>query len=175
MKHQFISVVKAVSIIIIAWGSLNSDALCQEQHRKTHSGHESGETEVGVSLGYSYLEEEKENGINLHFHFMKRLTGEGIQKYLSVGLGVETIFTDEQHYGAMISLGVHPWRNLVISVSPGWEWAKHDGEWESGYATHLEAAYVFEGPGFHYGPVIGYSKTQDDQHYTVGLHFSVPL
>ena len=175
MKYKMIAAVKAAIVIIFTWGSLSSVGLCQEQHTEIHNGHENSEIEIGVSVGYAYLEEEKEDGVNLHLHVMKNLSGEGIQKYLSVGFGIETIFADEEHYSAMLSLGIHPWKNLVLTVSPGWEWAKHDGVWESGYATHIEATYLFEGDGFHYGPVVGYSKTQDDQHYTIGVHFGVPL
>ena len=175
MKHQIIATVKAITVIFILIGSLSSVAYCNEENGHEHDKHDSGGLEVGVSIGYAYLEEENEDGMNLHLHAMKGLSGNGIQKYLSIGFGLETIFTDEEHYGAMISLGIHPWRNLVLSVSPGWEWAKHDGEWESGYATHLEATYLFEGSGFHYGPVFGYSKTQDDQQYTIGIHFGLPL
>lgn len=175
MKQQFITAVRTITVIVITWGSLSSVALCQEQHYEIHKGHEASDVEIGISVGYTYLKEEKEDSVNLHLHAMKQLSGEGIQKYLSVGFGVETIFADEKHYGAMISLGVHPCRNLVFTISPGWEWAKHDGVWESGYATHFEATYLFEGAGFHYGPVVSYSKTQDDQHYTVGIHIGIPL
>jgi len=175
MKQQHIAAIKAVTAIIVTWGSLSSVALSQEQDSHRHKDHEASNIELGLSVGYAYLEEEKEDATNLHLHVMKRLSGEGIQKYLSIGFGMETIFADEAHYSAMISLGIHPWRDLIITISPGWEWAKHDGVRESGYATHIEATYVFEGAGFHYGPVIGYAKTQDDQHYTVGVHFGIPL
>ena len=175
MKNRILAGVNAVAVIIISLGTLSSTAFCQENHTDAHAGHESSDFELGVAIGYAYLEEEKENGVNLHLHVMKRLSGEGIQKYLSVGFGLETIFTEEEHYGAMVTLGIHPWRNLVFAISPGWEWVKHEGEWESGYATHLEAAYTFEGSGFHYGPVVGYSKTQHDQHYTIGIHFGFPF
>ena len=86
------------------------------------------------------------------------------------------IITDEKHYGAMVTLAVHPWRDLVLSVSPGFEWANHEGTWESEYATHLEAAYTFDvSEKYHIGPVIGYSKTSDAEHYTVGIHIGIPL
>jgi len=175
MKLMIISAVKSVSLIVIAWGALCSTAFCQEGHNDMHSEHESDGLEIGLSVGYAYLKEDREDGVNLHLHLMKRLSGEGLQKYFSVGVGVETIITDEKHYAAMFSLAAHPWRNLVLSVSPGLEWAKHEGKWESEYATHLEAAYNFEGSGFHYGPTISYSKTKDDQHYAIGIHIGVPL
>jgi len=175
MNRKIATALNTVILVILGWCGLSTPAFCQETNIDEHHNHEMGELELGLSVGYAYLKEEKEEGVNLHLHLMKRLSGEGIKKYLSVGFGAETIFTDERHYGLMISLVAHPWRSLAVSVSPGVEWAKHDGEWESEYATHLEAAYVFEGSGFHFGPVIGYSKTQDDEHYTAGVHFAWPL
>jgi hypothetical protein len=173
MIHNIITSLRAGTLILLSWGALSSVAFSQEQQSGIHNDHESDELEVGVSVGYAYLEEEKEEGINLHLHVMKRLSNEGIQKYLSIGFGVETIFTNEDHYGAMFSLGIHPLPNLVLTVSPGWEWEKHEGVWESGYATHIEATYVFEGSGFHYGPVASYTKAQDDQHFSIGMHFGM--
>jgi len=171
MNRFFWTVIKAVILVVIGLSSANASAFSQEQH----SEHELGGIEVGFSVGYAYLKEEKEDGLNFHLHLTKRLSGEGFQKYLSIGLGAETIISKEKHYGVMVLLAVHPWHNLVLSVSPGMEWAKHDGEWNSEYATHLEATYIFEGLSFHYGPVVGYSKTRDEEHYTVGIHFGMPF
>lgn len=177
MNDRFLSMPGAVMLIAIGLGTLSTPVFCQEQHSEKYDshGHEQGEIEVGLSIGYAYLKEEKEKGLNLHLHVMKRLQGEGLQKYFSIGVGAETILSNEKHYGAMLTLAVHPWQNFVLSISPGLEWAKHDEKWESQYATHLEATYIIENPGFHYGPVVGYSKTQDEQHYTIGMHLSVPL
>ncbi|MDH3948341.1 MAG: hypothetical protein OEU74_05205 [Gammaproteobacteria bacterium] len=175
MKLEIVAAVKSLSLIVIALGGLCSTAFCQEKHNDVHSEHESGGMEVGLSVGYAYLKEDKEEGVNLHLHLMKRLSGEGLQKYFSIGIGAETIIADEKHYAAMFSLAAHPTRNLVLSVSPGVEWAKHEGKWESEYATHIEAAYIFEGPDFHYGPAISYSKAKDEQHYAIGIHIGVPL
>ncbi len=141
----------------------------------SHQSHEEAGFELGLSVGYAYLKEEKENGTVIHAHLMKRLSGDGLQKYFSVGLGAETILADDKHYGAMATLAVHPWAGLTLSVSPGVEWKQHDGETESAYATHIEANYVFETPHFHIGPVIGYSKTHEDEHYKVGIHLGIPL
>jgi len=175
MNKTFLTVIKSMIFIVIGWGSVNTLAFSQEQKSKAHDGHEVGGMEVGLSVGYVYLKEDKKSGINFHLHVMKRLSGEGLQKYLSIGLGAETIISKEKHYSAMVTLGVHPWKNLVLSVSPGMEWAEHDGKWESEYATHFEATYVFEGSNFHYGPVVGYSKARDEQHYTIGVHFGMPF
>jgi len=143
-------------------------------HNSLHIAEESG-FELGISVGYAYLKEEKDQGTVLHAHLMKRLSGDGIQKYFSLGFGVETIFSNEQHYGAMLTLAAHPSDNIIFSLSPGVEWEEHEGETKSSYATHIEAAYVFEISHYHIGPVIGYSKTQDDEHYTIGVHIGIPL
>ena len=170
MKYEIFTGLRSAISIMILFGSFSTAVLSQEKHTHTHDEHSPGGLELGASIGYVYLEEEKADGVNLHLHLMKRLS-----EYFSIGAGVERIFSNEAHYGAMITLGIHPSNNLTLSVSPGREWAKHDGEWESGYATHIEASYMFEGSGFHYGPTVGYSKTQEDKHYTLGIHFGFPL
>lgn len=159
-------------IVISALFCVSTPALSQEHvTNDAHDMHQAEDIEFGASLGYAYLKEEQKDGINIHLHAMKRLSDEGLLQHASVGLGVETILTDEAHYAAMLSVAVHPWKSLILSISPGYEWANHDDTWESSYATHLEAAYTFESTGFHYGPVVGYSKTTHTQHYTAGIHF----
>ena len=75
----------------------------------------------------------------------------------------------------MVPLAIYPWRGPVLAVEPGVEWAEHDGETESVYATHLEAACVFEFGEYEIGPVIDYSKTSNDEHYMIGIHLGVHL
>jgi len=173
MKQYFFSsnnlAVMAASLLLFS-----SSSFAKDQHDEAH-GHNDHGIELGISVGYAYLEEEKEEGANLHLHIMKKLTGDGIQKYLSVGVGFETIFSHEQHNAAMLALGIHPAEDIVLTISAGKEWAKHNGETESGSVVHLEATYLFEAEGYHYGPVIGYAKTHEDQHYTLGMHFGFPL
>jgi len=173
MKQKYLFTVRLV--VIIALASLCSTAYSKETHSDSHQEHDKHDIEIGVSVGYAYLEEEKEVGANLHLHFMKKLSGEGIQKYLSVGVGLETIFAHEQHKAALLALGIHPVDNVVLTLSAGTEWAKHNGVTESGTVIHFEATYLFEAEGYHYGPVVGYAKTHEDQHYTLGLHFGFPL
>ena len=153
----------------------NAKTSLASEFNVTHNAHDETGFEFGISVGYVYLKEEKDEGTAVHAHLMKRLSDEGFQRFFSVGFGVETIFTKEKHYGAMVTVAVHPWDNTVFSVSPGIEWEEHEGETKSGYATHIEAAYVFEASHYHLGPVVGYSKTEDDEHYTIGVHLGMPL
>jgi hypothetical protein len=168
----FLRVLVAISIGLVG---LSSAALSEEEHH--HDAHEGHEWELGISVGYANLKTEGEEGGNLHLHLLKRLGDEGLKKYFSAGFGAEVIRTDETHYGAMVTLAYHPVEDLVLAVSPGFEWAKHDGSsWEREYATHLEAAYSFDvSENYHIGPVIGYSKTSEAEHYTVGIHIGIPL
>ena len=173
---QFMRTLSAVTIGLFI---LNTAALSEEENHDLHDSHEMHEWELGISLGYANLKTEGEEGGNLHVHLLKRLEGDGFEQYFSVGFGTEVIVTSdhEEHYGAMLTLAYHPVEDLVLSVSPGFEWAKHEGEsWEREYATHLEASYSFDvSEHYHVGPVIGYSKTKDTEHYTVGIHIGIPL
>ncbi len=171
---------RTLTAITLSLSLLSTAALSEEEHHEEeHHSHAMHEWELGVSIGYANLKTENEEGGNLHLHLLKRLEGDGFEKYFSVGFGAEMIVTtdNEKHYGAMVTLAYHPVEALTLSVSPGFEWAKHEGSsWEREYATHLEAAYAFDvSENYHIGPVIGYSKTSDAEHYTVGIHIGIPL
>ena len=167
-----IGFVVLVNIILCGKTALSSEHVDNEA---PHKDHEESGFELGLSVGYAYLKAEEDKAPVLHAHLMKRLSDEGLQKYFSLGFGIETILTDEKHYGAMVTMAVHPSENFIFSVSPGIAWEEHEGETKSSYATHLEAAYVFEASNYHIGPVVGYSKTKDDEHYTIGVHIGIPL
>ena len=131
MKKQCFFHARYFALMIAGLLSNSSVVLAKDQHNEIHHLHDKHDIELGVSLGYSYLEEQKEEGTNLHLHIMKKLSGEGIQKYLSVGVGLESIFLHEQHNATMLALGIHPANNIVFTISAGKEWAKHNGVTES--------------------------------------------
>lgn len=108
---------------------------------------------------------------------MRSLGDEGLAAYFSTGVGLEIIRTNEAHYAALFTLAFHPIKKITIAFSPGFEWSKHDGiNWEREYATHIEMTYTFDiDEHLHMGPVIGYSKTKESVHHTVGIHFGIPL
>jgi len=155
-----------IVIIVLASGLVAQGAITQSE-QNTHHDHTS---EIGLSVGYTYLDGEDESAPGLHLHLMRRLPGEGLQRHFSVGLGVETIFAAHQHFGVMGSVAVYPWRSLVLTASPGVVFADHDGEWENEYATHVEASYGFEWRNFEVGPAIGFSQAVNDRHYMLGVH-----
>jgi len=141
-----------------------------------YEDHHQEEWELGLSLGYAHLATEDKDGTNVHLHIMKHLDGEGFEKYFSLGLGLEMIASDETHYSTMFTIATHPTEDLTLAFSPTIEWEKHSTEWENHYASHFEASYVFDvSEHFHIGPVIGFSTSEEGEHYTFGLHLGIPL
>jgi hypothetical protein len=133
--------------------------------------------ELGVAVGYANLITEEAEGTNIHLHLLKRLEAEDWRQYFSLGFGLEMIIAEEKHYVPMLTIAVHPIEDLTFALSSGLEFAKHENnEWENIYTTHIEATYVFDvSEDFHLGPVIGYSKNNEGEHYTIGLHIGIPL
>jgi hypothetical protein len=175
MIQKYLSVrTRVASIAAFGLLMLITQAYCQESHEHGHM-HDSKGVALGTSVGYVHLLEEDENALGIHLHLMKRLGENDLRKHFSVGLGTEVIFADHRHYAAMISLEFFPYHGLVLSVSPGSVWANHDGEWESNYSTHAEAAYTFEVNEYDFGPAVGYSKTADDEHFMIGIHVGLHL
>jgi hypothetical protein len=126
-----------------------------------------------MSAGYVGLEED-DGAFGIHLHVARRLGDRGLSKGIAIGPATELILGEHQHYTAMLSLTVFPWRGLALAVGPGIEWAEHESEWESGYATHLEIGYMLEIDKYDVGPTIGYSASDED-HYYVGVHAGIHL
>ncbi len=154
----------ALIVIVLASG------LCAQGAPAHDHAHHDHAFEIGLSTGYTYLDNENESAPGVHLHLMRRLSGEGFQRYFGVGLGLETIFAAHQHHAVMGSVAVYPWRSLVLTVSPGVVFADHDGQWEDEFAIHIEASYGFTWGEFEIGPVIGFSQADDDRHYMAGIH-----
>jgi len=153
---------------LIAFFALPQSVLSADDH--DHHNHHGHEMEVGISAAYIHLDAENESASGLHLHLMRRLKGGEFLQHFAVGLGLEGVFADHKHYSAMGSIGVFPWRNLVVTLSPGVAFADHEGEWETNYITHIEASYGFMVGEYEVGPVMGYAKSAEDRHYSVGIH-----
>ncbi len=163
-----------IAITALLVGCTTRQPLCENAHvGHEHGNHDTSWFELGLSAGHVHLDGENENAPGLHFHVNKRLGQEGIMERLALGVGGEAIFADHEHYAMMLPLSVYPWRGLVLSVAPSLVWAKHEGDWESEKAAHLEAAYVFELGECDLGPIVGYSGSSEEEHYMVGLHFGI--
>ena len=173
MYKKIITSIKALTVATVCLVGISTAAMSKEDHHGAHGAHD---WELGVGVGYVNLKTEDEEGAVLDLHLMKELDGDGFEKYFSVGLGAEVVFSHENHYVAMVVFAYHPTENIVLSVSPGLEWAKHDGTWEREYVTHYEAIYnIYNTEKYHIGPMIGYSKTKEAEDYTVGIHVGIPF
>jgi len=159
------SIFHKIILSLLCISSLSS----QEHHAKGW--------DIGVAVGYANLITEEAEGTNIHLHVLKRLEAKDWKKYFSLGFGLEMIIAEEIHYVPMLTVAIHPIEDLTLALSSGLEFAKHeDDQWENIYTTHIEATYVFDiSQHFHLGPVIGYSKNKEGEHYTLGIHIGIPL
>lgn len=163
-----------VCLVVVLLGLGIADPAYGEDDHAGH-GHDTSGIELGLSVGYVHLDEEDEDSLGLHVHLSKRLGHEGLLERLGLGVGGEVIFAEHEHYSLLFPLAMYPWRGLILAVAPGIEWAEHDEDWETAYATHLEAAYVFEIGDYDVGPVVDYSKSDNDEHYMIGIHLGIHL
>ncbi|UZJ40608.1 hypothetical protein OO006_09590 [Prosthecochloris sp. SCSIO W1101] len=155
-----------------------------------HHAHKENGFHIGLSIGWVHLKEEgehheegehneedghSEDALGVHLHIGKRLADEGVLSKVSLGIGGEVIFSEEEHYGLSAYTAIHPWKGLKLAVGPAVEWSKHDDEWESHYSTHMEVAYGFDVQDIHIGPSFGYSTSDHGEHYSVGIHVGYHL
>ncbi len=164
------TVVLALAAFAAIWCS---PALGEEAHHHNHNDHSMGEFELGVSAGYVELDD-GDGALGMHLHATKRVILHGLRGGIAIGPAAEFIFGDHEHYTVMLSLSVHPWRGLALAVAPGIEWAAHEDDWESRYATHFEAGYLFDVGRFDLGPTIGYLASEEG-HYSIGIHAGIHL
>lgn len=138
-------------------------------------GHHHKPLEFGFSIESVNIEEEgeDENVAGIHAHVIRKLTSSKNEflNHFGLGLGTEVLFADEEHYSLMFSLAYYPADNWAVLVSPGYEFAKHDGETEEHFSMHYELTYTKEFKHFHAGPVLSFSKTSESKHLGIGLHF----
>ncbi len=157
-KHYF-------TIIIIAI-VINSLSLFADDRHHIHCN------EIGFSVDYINLNQENKKGLGLHLHFTRHLSENDILSYFGLGIGLESIFSDHNHYGFMGSLLIYPFNDFVCSISPGLVISDHNDNFIKKYTTHFEVSYGFYIKNIEIGPVIGYSYSSEDNHYSAGIHFA---
>ncbi len=167
-------------------------AQAEQPNDHAHSNHQHGDFEFGLSLQYIYLDEDEDHeedehqgedehdhqshddessAFGLDVHLLRRLPEEGLTRFFAVGVGAEVIFTDDPHFSLLGAVGVYPWKELELIISPGVEFAKHDGEREREFVMHYEITYGFLFNSIHIGPVLGFAHTRESRHYSAGIHF----
>ncbi len=169
-KYGLYALIMAMCLWTSAESAASEDTHDHAHHDHAHHGHDLSGPELGMSVGYVHLEEDAENALGVHAHLMKRLGDEGIRRFFAIGLGAEYLFTESAHYAVMLPLSVNPWRGLVLSASPGVQWAEHEGESETAYSTHIEVTYTFPLGKYDIGPMIDHSWTDEEKHTMIGVH-----
>ena len=166
---------RAIAILALVGLLHTSIAYCEpleHEHEYGEHGRHSHIYELGLSTGFVRMEPEGESALGTHLHFIRRFRGEGIERFLGLGVGFEAIFADHMHYNLMGTIAIYPYKNLFIGISPGMLIVEHHDECEMCYSTHVEVAYGFDVGQFHVGPVVGYAKSGDDEHYMIGIHLA---
>ena len=137
---------------------------------KTHHHHAGHVYELGISTSMTLIKPEDETAPSVHLHLHRRLGSENIKQRLSVGLGVETIFTEHLHYSLLASFSYNPFAALIIDVSPGVLFVEEEDESIREYLTHIELTWEFDLGHIGIGPVVGMALSSEDTHYAVGVH-----
>jgi len=124
---------KFVSVLIMLF--LKSAYAFAENNENDIHGHKEG-IELGLSLASIKLDEgvDKETVSGLHLHAVKNIPGQDF----CYGLGVEVLNTDDAHYSAMLMLAYYPREDIVLSVSPGYVFEKHEGEYENRFSCTMK-------------------------------------
>jgi len=179
MKLNRKSRLKRTTIVLAFIVLLHTSTSCCERMQHEHEFGEhrlhSHTFEFGVSTGFVRLEPEGESAVGTHLHLIRRFQGDALSRFLGLGIGFETIFADHMHYNLMGTVAIYPYKNFSIGISPGTLIVEHHDEHETRYSTHVEVAYGFEVGQFEVGPVVGYAKSGDDEHYMIGIHVGKPF
>lgn len=141
----------------------------QDPHDHDHHHHLN---EIGVSVAMVQLAPEDDTAVGLHIHAMRKLGDNGIKKYFGFGIGTDLIFADHFHTNLMATIGIFPFKNLVLHVSPGILFVKEDGETETRASFHFEILYEFDLGIISLGPYLGFGTAGSDHHFAAGLHLA---
>ncbi|MBN2414130.1 hypothetical protein JXQ31_20820 [candidate division KSB1 bacterium] len=149
----------------------------EHDHDNDHKAHhhEGHVYELGFSPSITLIKPEDETAPSLHLHAHRRLGSENFKQRLSVGLGVETIFTEHLHYSLLASFSYNPFAAFIIDVSPGILFVEEEDESIREYLTHIELTYEFDLGQIGIGPVVGMALSSEDTHYMVGVHIGKGL
>ena len=165
---------KILTKIIVCFALINFEVNA-EPHLEGHHHEHMKPIEIGVSVEAVRIDEEGEQNdvLGAHLHLIKKFSEIQSLENFGYGLGSEILFAAERHYSIMASLAYFPYDEFAIIISPGVEFAKHDGETERQFSMHYELTYSFTFKNFHFGPAISFSNTKESKHYGVGIHFGL--
>ena len=147
--------------------TLFSEVYAQEEH----DHHDHYKNEVGGALGIVFNLKEQHTASGFHLHYTRMFSG----KLHNFGItpGVEFIVGKDVHYTLHLMLVYRPTHGWWLGAGPGITYFQHHDEVD--FSGHIETGYEFDAGSIHFGPVIEYSWSTDDQHIMLGLHLGVPF
>lgn len=148
-----------------------SSKLTGQTSHTTHNHHHDGfNNELGISVGIVQIENDEDMNINTHIHLMRHLRYDNFLKRVALGMGIETIFAEELHVSILGTFSYNLVSSLFIDLAPGLLIASHDGHQQKEFIAHIELIYEFDIGLFGLGPVVGMALSEDDRHYSLGIH-----
>lgn len=132
-----------------------------------HHKHQHGDREFGFSPGTVFLLNEQEVKLGIHSHLLWRIKS---IDFLSIGLGVESVFDEHSHISTGFVTKVDIWKGFSALTSPGILFIKEANGWENYLSAHFELLYEFEIQRFHVGPALDFSVSRFDNHVMLGIH-----
>jgi len=152
----------------IAFVLLFNLSFAQSHHEnENHDNHHHGDWEIGVGAGIVPLLDEKEVAFGVHLHLLRSI--ENIKGF-RVGLGLENVFDEHNHFNTGIVFNYNLVKGLFVSFSPGYLIIHHENQVDKGFSSHFELNYEFEFNKIHIGPVLEYSLSKFDKHFMIGIH-----
>lgn len=136
-----------------------------------HHDHDHFRNEIGGALGVVYSISEQHTGSGFHFHYTRMFGGK--LSHFGIAPGLEFIMGEDKHYTAHVMALYRPLFGWWLAVGPGLSYFEHD--YSMGFSAHFETGYEFDAGSIHFGPVLEYSWSEEDQHALLGIHLGIPF
>ena len=137
-------------------------------HDEHRGHHHDGGFSLGVSLGPSYLPNEKEFGFSAHGHLLYELGSVP----LGFGVGYEALFDEHRHQTMSLVFQYRIIDAWLMSVSPGVTFELGSFN-EPRPTVHLETVYEFRVGLMDLGPAFEFAIEPEGTHLTLALHAGV--
>lgn len=138
------------------------------QHDHEHEHH----TEISLSANTVFIPTEEAIAPGFHAQFVR---GIALENKLGIGMGLEAILHDHQHYTLGIIGQYNLIKGLFVVYAPGLLMLVEDTEKEFMLAQHFEINYEWGIGNIHLGPSAGLGIAREGMHYSLGLHIGIHI
>ena len=162
MKNFYL-IISFISLILIFPDLRSQDESGHERHEHKN--------EIGGALGMFFDLKEQHTASGFHLHYYRMFSGK--LDHFGIAPSMEFLFGEHRHYTLALMLAYRPVHGWWIGAGPGISYVEHHDEVVA--SGHIETGYEFDAGQVHFGPVLEYSFTREDQHLMLGLHLGVPF